>query len=308
MSAIRQSKPAAPMISQGSPGEEGPGVWGEGRGADLSDPAGFTLIELLVIVATLAVLAAVFLPAQARSRVSTKAMQCLNNHRQLCTAWRMYSDDNRDLIIHSGDDSSSSYAWTWSHMDYNPSNRGNWDTNWDITQRPLWPYTARNAAIYKCPSDPSYVLDSAGIRRPRVRTLSMNIYLGGFVQTDGSSTWADPYRVYTRTSQFSGYSGPPNKIFVFLDERFDVVIWSDFMVVMSGYDPVNPAVWQFDQDMPGMHHDRACGFSFVDGHCEMKRWTDPRTTVAYWTTIPSPYQTPVNPDVYWLQDHSTRRK
>jgi prepilin-type processing-associated H-X9-DG protein len=223
----------------------------------------------------------------------------------------MYADDSNDRILYASDDGTGSanplnqYAWTSSHMDFSPYNRANWDTNVDITVRPLWPYTSRKAAIYKCPSDPSYVV-VYGVVRPRVRSMSMNLYLGGLVGTDWS--WVSvPYRIYTRTSQFSGYSGLPAKIFVFLDQRFDSINWGSFMMNMSGYDPVQPAAWQFDQDVPGMYHDQACGFSFVDGHCEMKRWLDPRTTLPY-GNIPVPLPSPSNPDVYWLQDHSTRWK
>jgi prepilin-type processing-associated H-X9-DG protein len=61
-----------------------------------------------------------------------------------------------------------------------------------------------------------------------------------------------------------------------------------------------------------MYHNRACGFSFADGHSEIKKWKDPRTT--------PPMSGPGtildaqsawgnnNQDAYWLQDHSTTLK
>ena len=30
-------------------------------------------------------------------------------------------------------------------------------------------------------------------------------------------------------------------------------------------------------DMPAAYHNGACGFSFADGHSEIKKWLDPRT-------------------------------
>jgi prepilin-type processing-associated H-X9-DG protein len=57
-----------------------------------------------------------------------------------------------------------------------------------------------------------------------------------------------------------------------------------------------------------MYHDLACGFSFADGHAEMKRWRDGRTTPGF-SPITDPYATPAsanNVDIAWLQDHSTR--
>ena len=159
----------------------------------------FTLIELVVVLALTALLVATLLPALAKSRPTSLAFQCLNNNRQLCAAWRMYADDNHDRIVYSSDDGTGSsnpqnqYAWTATHMDYSPANRANWDTNVDIVTRPLWPYTAKNAAIYKCPSDTSYVVIN-GVPTPRVRSMSMNFYLGGFAGTDGGWSFASPYR------------------------------------------------------------------------------------------------------------------
>src|SRR3989442_16027017 len=94
----------------------------------------FTAVELLVLLAVLGLLASTLLPALAKSRPNPLAFQCLNNNRQLCAAWRMYADDNRDLIVYSSDDGRGSanplnqYAWTWTHMDFSASS-ANWDTN-----------------------------------------------------------------------------------------------------------------------------------------------------------------------------------
>src|SRR5205085_10219721 len=135
-------------------------------------------------------LTATLLPALATTTPNTKALQCLNNHRQLANAWRMYADDNRDLIVYASEDGygtshpQNQYAWTGTALDFNPGNAANWDTNADMVVRPLWPYTGRSATIYKCPSDRSTVVMN-GIPKPRVRSVSMNLYLGGFAATDG---------------------------------------------------------------------------------------------------------------------------
>jgi prepilin-type processing-associated H-X9-DG protein len=84
------------------------------------------------------------------------------------------------------------------------------------------------------------------------------------------------------------------------------------MIDMTGYSPTEPSAYAFTSDLPGMYHDLACGFSFADGHAEMKRWRDPRTTPAL-TSGGDPlaimqYSSPNNQDVAWLQDHSSRPK
>jgi prepilin-type N-terminal cleavage/methylation domain-containing protein len=116
--------------------------------------AGFTLIELLVVIAIIAILAALLLPAMVHARHKAQGIQCLNNQRQLCTAWRLYADDNQDRL-----------AWAYlvgSFLDNEPSwikddvsgPDGSQGVNPDRTVKAgvLWPYCL-SAGIYKCPAN-----------------------------------------------------------------------------------------------------------------------------------------------------------
>jgi prepilin-type N-terminal cleavage/methylation domain-containing protein len=286
--------------------------WNESRWPQWS----FTLIELLVVIAIIGILAALLLPVLNKGKLKAQGIQCMNNHRQLALAWRMYADDNREVLVYASDDPGDwqvdwrvldQYAWTLTHMDFDGNNRGNWDIEYDMVKRPLWPYTAKNAAIYKCPADKSFVMVGTE-QKPLVRSMSMNLYVGGFDGTDGNWPWAHPYRIYAKLSDIN----LPSKIFVFLDMREDSVNWGNFMTYMAGYSPTDPSQYGFDGDFPGMYHHLACGFSFADGHSEIKRWLDPRTTPPL-TIGANPLfsvfsQSRSNADVAWLQDHSTRPK
>ncbi len=80
------------------------------------------------------------------------------------------------------------------------------------------------------------------------------------------------------------------------------------MTIMSGY-PNDPSQYSLG-DLPGFYHNVACGLSFADGHSEVHRWRDGRTTPpmgAIQPLAPS-FSCPGNIDVAWLQDVSTRFK
>src|SRR5688500_3508650 len=53
--------------------------------------AGFTLIELVVVLAVIAVLMAMLLPAIAKARSHAKSLECSSNVKQICLALLNYA-------------------------------------------------------------------------------------------------------------------------------------------------------------------------------------------------------------------------
>ena len=256
----------------------------------------FTLIELLVVIAIIAILAGMLLPALGKAKTKAQGIACMNNGRQMTLAWRLYVDENQDRVPQSF----GPKAWVQGDLDFSPGNASNWNVDRDLTNSLLWSYCGKSAAIWKCPADRSTV-NVKGVTYPRVRSIAMNAW---FDSTDVSG-FGPGFRVYKKMSDL--IEPGPSGTWLFLDEREDSINDGEFVVGMNGY-PDKPTQWTI-VDFPASYHNRACGFSFADGHSEIKKWTDARTYPVLKKgqglslNVPSAR----NQDVLWMMERSTRR-
>jgi prepilin-type N-terminal cleavage/methylation domain-containing protein len=237
---------------------------------------GFTLIELLVVIAIIAILAGLLLPTLGSAKAKAQGIQCMNNHRQLMLAWTLYNADSQGRLLYPspspyiGDDSRDSATWVLGMMDFDAYNPSNWDVNQDLVRSPLWDYCGRDAGIWKCPADRSRIRPATGPQRGqdvrRVRSMSMNFWLGGFGGYDADMSDGG-WKLYFKESDLNDPG--PTRLFVFLDMREDSIDIGNFATDMRGF-PDQPDLYGFF-DLPGSYHHLAGGLSFADGHAEIRR-------------------------------------
>lgn len=299
----------------------------QNMGGSRERPGAFTLTELLVLLAAIAILAALLLPAVAATKPDSRAFQCLNNQGQITRAWQMYAADNRDLLP------PNDYPYlTGFWISGNKDQLKNWVVGTiadriDASQNfgtveltdshSLLSRYLTNATVYHCPAD-NYIDPKTHAVHPR--SYSMNsavgtVWYGSFAYglplgtpvqggwLPGSSYNANQttWLTYGKLSSFTR-PGPANT-YVLIDENAYSINDGSFVSAAVAAPGATYLI-----DYAAGNHNAADCISFADGHVVTHQWRDSRTYRPQGVVSGSTRQTPDNPDCFYLAPITSARR
>jgi len=260
------------------------------RSVDLKTPTrAFTLIELLVVIAIIAILAAMLLPALSKAKDQSYVVNCLNNQKQLCLAFIMYSHDNNDVMPSRYFQGLEMYAGGyWQAPNISPGMtvaQAVAAVQASLSKGPLWNY-CKNFGSYHCPADLRFKNRQPGVHWAYDSYSKVDGMNGGFWHPD----WIVKF---TEVPE-------PVRTLVFVEE-------ADSRNYNLGTWVINPESrgWV---DALAVFHAVKSGIGFADGHAEGHKWledTTIRAAAAAQNNLDTPFywpkKTPRDRDFDWVE-------
>ncbi|MGN0870221.1 MAG: DUF1559 domain-containing protein, partial [Victivallales bacterium] len=98
----------------------------------------FTLIELLIVIAIIAILAAMLMPALQSARERARRISCLGNCKQFSIAFAAYGIDNQDYLVPTErytDTAGNKLGFSWRVFPYLTGRSVTWHSSGGIDGR-----------------------------------------------------------------------------------------------------------------------------------------------------------------------------
>lgn len=219
-------------------------------------------MELLVVIAVIAILASLLLPALSRARSRALSIACLNNLKQLQLASALCTVDHDDLmppnhfVYTIGGPGSTNASTRYEDSSWCPGDVTVDTTDANLRSGVLFPYL-ETTRIYRCPADPSTIHDPDGNEVPRTRSYNLSIWLNCKNEPGSFKYATDVAR--------------PTDTFSFIDTHEDGIVDPTFGLYQ-------PDTWwgEFWIDQPANRHNDGANLAFVDGHAEQWKWKSPK--------------------------------
>ena len=119
----------------------------------------FTLIELLIVIAIIAILAGMLLPALNKARESGRSASCMNNLKSITGTALLYAGDNHDFMPPASGNAGDGSTWVCPREPWISSDFVHcfWVYTTSRYAGEQWTGGQAPAKIYQCPSEPDEI-------------------------------------------------------------------------------------------------------------------------------------------------------
>jgi prepilin-type N-terminal cleavage/methylation domain-containing protein/prepilin-type processing-associated H-X9-DG protein len=214
---------------------------------------GFTLMELLVVVAVIAILAALILPALSLAKARAQRLHCASNIRQIGIALQQFVSDNQFYPLYSGGDTTSR-GWEY-------------DVARQLGDNPNTPGYLLSG-VWACPGIPTKDVSSVASYGYNAFGLGVSVDSLGLGATHGATVGGWTFEVLKPPVRESSVVQPSEMMAI--GDGFhgsgNIIICGDWF--LWRHDVFHPILWGTRPFVASARHRGRANVVFCDGHVE----------------------------------------